>query len=46
MPTRSTDRRPLGTARFDPAIPVLRQTGGRPLPDVHQPVHTARRTGR
>ena len=45
MPTRSTDRRPLGTARFDPAVPVLRQTGRRPLADVQQPLKTARRAG-
>lgn len=45
MPTRSTDRRPLGTARFDPAVPVLRQIGGHALPDFRQPLKTARRAG-
>ena len=45
MPTRSTDRRPLGTTRLDPAIPVLRQIGGQALPDVRQPLKPARRAG-
>lgn len=50
MPTRSTDRRPSGIARFDPvrvdpATSVLRQIGGTRLADVRQPSKTARRAG-
>lgn len=45
MPSHISHRRPLGTHRFDPAVPVLRQTSGRLLPDVQQPLKTARRAG-
>jgi len=49
MPTRSTDRRPSGIARFDPVrvdpAAVLRQIGGTRLADVRQPSKTARRAG-
>jgi hypothetical protein len=43
MLTRSTDRRPRGAARLDPHLPVLRQTTARAMPDVDQPLKSARR---